>query len=73
MSTTITFAPGWHADRHENGWVARRKGDLTEYQRANGCLAEITATDLGELWILCDAQIRLAERVALAETARNLA
>jgi hypothetical protein len=70
---TMMFAPGWNGEQLESGWVARRKGELTDYQRANGCLPEVTAKDLGELWVLCDAQARLADRVALAEAARRMA
>ncbi|MFD0538630.1 hypothetical protein ACFQY7_37790 [Actinomadura luteofluorescens] len=43
---------------------------LSDYQLLNGCLEEIVAADEGELWLLCDAQTRLAERVATAERLR---
>ncbi|MFI0355556.1 hypothetical protein [Actinomadura sp. 9N407] len=69
MSMTV---PGWHCQALEHGLVAQRLVRLTDYQRLNGCLPEVTAADEDELWILCDAQTRLAERVAVAETARKL-
>jgi hypothetical protein len=63
--------PGWHSQTLEHGLVAQRLAPLTDYQRLNGCLPEVTAADEDELWILCDAQTRLAERVAVAESART--
>jgi hypothetical protein len=62
---------GWHNEAFAGGLVAQRLGRLTDYQILNGCLREITAQDEGELWLLCDAQTRLAERVAVAEHARK--
>jgi hypothetical protein len=67
----FTSVPGWHSEPREGGLVARRLGRLTDYQLDNGCLTEVTAKDQGELWVLCDAQTRLAERIALAEYARG--
>jgi hypothetical protein len=62
----------WHCERLEDdGFVARRLGKLTDYQLLNGCLNEVHAVDEGELWLLCDAQLRLSERVALAESTRR--
>ncbi|MFF5259058.1 hypothetical protein ACFY4C_08930 [Actinomadura viridis] len=63
--------PGWHGEVLSHGLVARRLGVLTDYQLLNGCLPEITATNESELWLLCDAQARLAERVAVAEAVRR--
>ncbi|MVZ99259.1 hypothetical protein F8568_002415 [Actinomadura sp. LD22] len=67
----ITCMPGWHGERSERGLKATRVTPLSDYQLLNGCLEEITALDEGELWLLCDAQTRLAERVATAERLRG--
>lgn len=67
----ITCMPGWHGERSEQGLKATRVTPLTDYQLLNGCLEEISALDEGELWLLCDAQTRLAERVATAERLRG--
>jgi hypothetical protein len=67
------FAPGWQGEALADGYMARRADRLTDYQLRHGCLAELTAADSGELWLLCDAHNRLAERVALAETTRRRA
>ncbi|GAA3981199.1 hypothetical protein GCM10023085_74420 [Actinomadura viridis] len=63
--------PGWHCEAREHGLVAQRLGPLTDYQLLNGCLPEIAATNESELWLLRDAQARLAERVAVAEAVRT--
>ncbi|WP_181663324.1 hypothetical protein [Actinomadura madurae] len=51
--------------------MARRLAELSHYQVLNGCLPEVQARDEGELWLLCDAQTRLYERIALAESTRR--
>ncbi|TDC76311.1 hypothetical protein [Actinomadura sp. 7K507] len=61
----------WLGERLDDGFVARRLAELTDYQTLNGCLGEVQARDEGELWLLCDAQTRLSERVALAEFTRG--
>jgi hypothetical protein len=66
------LVPGWYSEPIAGGLVAQRLGRLSEYQLLNGCLPEVTAKGQGELWLLCDAQTRLAERVAVAEYVRNL-
>ncbi|TDD87537.1 hypothetical protein [Actinomadura rubrisoli] len=68
--SVITCMPGWHAERSAAGLRASRVSPLTDYQLLNGCLEELVASDEGELWLLCDAQTRLAERVATAERLR---
>ncbi|WP_433475251.1 hypothetical protein ACQPZP_42430 [Spirillospora sp. CA-142024] len=70
MSVTMCM-PGWHSERSSRGLRATRVTPLSDYQLLNGCLEEIVATDEGELWLLCDAQTRLAERVATAERLRS--
>jgi hypothetical protein len=67
----FTLVRGWHSEAFMGGLVAQRLDRLTDYQLLNGCLREVTAKDQGELWLLCDAQARLAERVAVAEYARK--
>ncbi|MFD0688194.1 hypothetical protein [Actinomadura fibrosa] len=69
----VRFAPlsGWYSEPFEDGFTARRLAGLSEYQLRNGCLDEVRAGDMGELWLLCDAQTRLAERVAVAESVRG--
>lgn len=62
---------GWYGEPLGGGFIARRLGELSDYQVSNGCLHEIQARDEGELWLLCDAQRRLSERVALAESVRR--
>lgn len=69
MSATMCM-PGWHGERSGTGLRATRLTPLSDYQLLNGCLEEIVAADEGELWLLCDAQTRLAERVATAERLR---
>ncbi len=61
--------PGWGITEDGGLLVAVRQGGLSEYQRRYGALAEVDARDEGELWILCDAQTRLAERLGTAESA----
>jgi hypothetical protein len=70
MSVTMCM-PGWHSERSSRGLRATRVTPLSDYQLLNGCLEEIVAMDEGELWLLCDAQTRLAERVATAERLRS--
>ena len=61
------MVPGWHVHRRDGVLVARRSVGLTANMRAYGALDEVSAHDIGELWVLCDAQTRLAERLATAE------
>ncbi|MFC4054357.1 hypothetical protein ACFOY4_32085 [Actinomadura syzygii] len=68
--SVIMCMPGWHNERSDDGLRATRITPLSDYQRSNGCLQQIVALDEGELWLLCDAQTRLAERVATAERLR---
>ncbi|MFG2087046.1 MULTISPECIES: hypothetical protein [unclassified Spirillospora] len=68
--SVIMCMPGWHSERSNSGLRATRVNPLSDYQLLNGCLEEIVAADEGELWLLCDAQTRLAERVATAERLR---
>lgn len=69
--SVIMCMPGWHSERSTLGLRATRVTPLSDYQLLNGCLEEIVAADEGELWLLCDAQTRLAERVATAERLRT--
>ncbi|XRQ04246.1 hypothetical protein ACN3XK_47870 [Actinomadura welshii] len=61
----------WRGERLDDGFIAHRIGELSDYQVLNGCLGEVQAQDEGELWLLCDAQTRLSERIALAESTRR--
>lgn len=61
------ITPGWVITKDEGWFTARRSTPLTDYQRLNGALMELDARDDGELWLLIDAQTRLAERLATAE------
>ncbi len=61
--------PGWGITEDDGLLVAVRQGKLSEYQRRYGALAEVDARTEGELWLLCDAQTRLAERLGTAEDA----
>lgn len=67
----MPLMPEWCGERVGRGFVARRVVSLSEYQSLNGCLDEVRAENEGELWLLCDAQTRLSERIALAESARR--
>ncbi|WP_173096188.1 hypothetical protein [Actinomadura verrucosospora] len=67
----ISLNAGWYGEVTAGGFVGRRLERLSDYQMLNGCLAEVQARDVGELWLLCDAQSRLSERVALAESVRR--
>ncbi|NKZ05546.1 hypothetical protein [Actinomadura latina] len=69
--SVIMCMPGWHSERSDKGLRATRITQLSDYQLLNGCLEEVVAADEGELWLLCDAQTRLAERVATAERFRS--
>lgn len=63
--------PGWHVLLEDGRtFVATRRHDLTDYQRAWGALPEVDASTADELQILCEAQTHLAERLAAAEVAR---
>ncbi|MEO5876340.1 MAG: hypothetical protein ABIS86_11745 [Streptosporangiaceae bacterium] len=59
--------PGWDVTEVDGLLTAARQVELTEYQRTHGGVGRIDAHDEGELWLLCDAQTRLAERLATAE------
>lgn len=61
--------PGWHVDHDEHNLVANRLSPLSEYQREYGALDQVDARSMGELWMLADAQTRLAERLRTAEEA----
>jgi hypothetical protein len=61
----------WRGERLDDGFRAHRLTGLSDYQTLNGCLNEVRAQDEGELWLLCDAQTRLSERIALAESTRR--
>lgn len=58
---------GWDVSEDDGLFVAVRQGDLSEYQVRYGAAESVEARDEGELWILCDAQLRLGERLATAE------
>lgn len=58
---------GWDVAEDDGLLVAVRRGTLSEYQERYGAVDSVEARDEGELWILCDAQLRLAERLATAE------
>ena len=62
--------PGWTVVDDDGTYVATRRQELTWYQRQWGALSEVDARTSEELWLLCDAQNRLAERLALAESTR---
>lgn len=61
---------GWTITLEDRTYVATRLVDLTDYQRQWGAVSELDARTEGELWLLCDAQTRLAERLAVAEATR---
>ncbi len=58
---------GWDVTEDDGLLVAVRQGALSEYQVRHGAAGSVEARDEGELWIVCDAQLRLAERLATAE------
>lgn len=60
--------PGWDITEDDGLYTATRQSELTEYQRRYGARSEVDARAEGELWILCDAQTRLAERLSTAES-----
>lgn len=59
--------PGWAITEDDGLLIAIRQTGVSEYQRTYGALMEVEARDEGELWILCEAQTRLAERLITAE------
>lgn len=67
----IPLMSDWFGEISGDGCVARRRAVLSPYQLLNGCLGEVQARDTDELWLLCDAQTRLLERIALAEFLRG--
>ncbi len=67
----IPLMSDWRPEFSLDGLVARRHAKLSPYQLLNGCIGEVQARDEGELWLLCDAQTRLLERIALAEVLRG--
>lgn len=73
MTQTPPVIPGWDVivdpDDSSAHLLAVRKAQLTIYQRQYGAMLELSARDEAELWVLCDAQTRLAERLATAEAA----
>lgn len=62
---------GWDISYDGDGvigdFVAVRKTPLTEYQAVNGAMERMCADDAGELFLLCEAQRRLAESLSTAE------
>jgi hypothetical protein len=63
----IPLIPGWNV-HIDNGWlIACRAHGLTEYMRGWGALDQLCASSPAELMVLCDAQTRLAERLATAQ------
>jgi len=67
----IPLMSDWFGEFSGDGLIARRGATLSPYQVLNGCLGEVQARDRDELWLLCDAQTRLLERIALAEFLRG--
>lgn len=61
--------PGWDVTLEDGLYIAVRQAELTEYQQMYGAMGSVDARSEGELWILCDAQTRLAERLSSAEAA----
>lgn len=59
--------PGWSISWEDGDFVAVRQTSLTSYQVHHGALEEISCGDAGELWLLCEAQRRLAEALTTAE------
>jgi hypothetical protein len=58
---------GWSVVIAGQTYRATRYQELTAYQRLWGAVSEVEASSEGELWVLCDAQTRLAERLTVAE------
>lgn len=69
-SHAVLKIPGWDVVDDDGLFIATRHGKLTEYQRLAGAVSEVTARGQDELWILCDAHTRFAERLATAESIR---
>jgi hypothetical protein len=69
-SKPVRAIVGWSVVLDDRTYVATRTEGLTDYQRQWGAVSEVEARTDVELWVLCDAQTRLAERLALAEDAR---
>lgn len=59
--------PGWAIAWHDGDFVATRTAPLTSYQLHYGALEEIACRDAGELFLLCEAQRRLAESLTTCE------
>ena len=59
--------PGWNISWEDGDFVATRVAPLTSYQLHNGALEEVSCGDAGELFLLCEAQRRLAEALTTAE------
>jgi len=68
---SFAFAyPGWDVSYDEDGggdYLATRKIPINEYQSMNGAVERLVADDAGELFMLCDAQNHLAERLLTAQ------
>ncbi|MBG6092359.1 hypothetical protein [Actinomadura viridis] len=69
-ATRVPAVTGWSITSDGKNYTATKDRELSDYQRRWGALAEVQARTVGELWVLCDAQTRLAERLALAEAQR---
>ncbi|WP_433147019.1 hypothetical protein ACQPZ8_05680 [Actinomadura nitritigenes] len=69
-ASRVSLISGWTITLEDHTYVATRLAGLTDYQRQWGAVAELDARTEGELWLLCDAQTRLAERLAVAEATR---
>lgn len=59
---------GWDVSEDDGLFIAVRRAPLSEYQKRYGALAEVESREDGELCLLIDAQTRLADLLATAES-----
>lgn len=65
---TVIQCPGWDISYDDGDWIAVRKGELSAYQVGFGAIAQFVCDRPDELWLICEAQRRLAEQLRTAET-----
>jgi len=59
---------GWDVREDDGLFIAVRRAPLSEYQKRYGALAQVDSREDGELYLLVDAQSRLADLLATAES-----
>lgn len=66
-NATVIQCPGWDVSYDDGDWIAVRKERLSAYQTTFGAIQQFVCDRPDELWLICEAQRRLAEQLRTAE------